>query len=89
MNQEMQVKRLESEKQELKEQLDLQHQCVEGGPGCQRPGRVSFPRARQAWPSVLLEAVGLKPAGACAELDIHLLSMCKTQARCPVCALMA
>lgn len=25
MNQEMQVKRLESEKQELKEQLDLQH----------------------------------------------------------------
>lgn len=26
MNQEMQVKRLESEKQELKEQLDLQHQ---------------------------------------------------------------
>ena len=43
MNQEMQVKRLESEKQELKEQLDLQHQGVEGGQGCQLPGQVSFP----------------------------------------------
>uniref|UniRef100_A0A8C3X228 Mitotic arrest deficient 1 like 1 n=1 Tax=Catagonus wagneri TaxID=51154 RepID=A0A8C3X228_9CETA len=42
MNQEMQVKRLESEKQELKEQLDLQHKLLGAGPrGCQGPGHLA------------------------------------------------
>ena len=39
MDQEMRVKRLESEKQELQEQLDLQHKWA--GPGCGVGGRVT------------------------------------------------
>lgn len=39
MDQEMRVKRLESEKQELQEQLDLQHKWA--GPGCGVGGRAT------------------------------------------------
>lgn len=69
MNQEMQVKSLESEKQELKEQLDLEHRCVRWSqqgppswhvlsaplPGCPDCSGLGSPRR----------------AGVCAELQDH------------------